>query len=149
MTCLTSGFQQRLQLPHLLPCGRIGCRRQRRSFRGYWRGRGGGCRRGSHEPVLTPEKILNNVTKENYPKEGITFKFVVQTDPKDKYLAIKEAHLRSFLTEGVDIQAKYADGLIITFNTYESLLLYSKFLVAFFSGLSKLSFSSSPIKHVK
>ena len=92
----------------------------------------------SHEAVLPPKKLLGgNITPDNFPKAGVSLNFIVQTDPKDTILVIKEAHLRSFLAKGVSTHAKASNDLIITFHTYESLLMYSKFLVAFFSGLSQ------------
>ncbi len=96
----------------------------------------------THEPILPPEILLSGIfTSDNFPKSGITVKYIAQTEPKDKYLFIKEAHFRSYLTEDVSINTKSSDDLIITFHTYDSILFYGKFLVAFMGGLSQSSFS--------
>ncbi len=91
----------------------------------------------NQEPVLPPEKIISNITSESFPKDGVTLNFIAQTEPKDQYILIKEAHLRSLLTEDVEVQINGSDNLSITFLTYDAILLYCKFLVAFFGGLSK------------
>lgn len=92
----------------------------------------------SHDPILPPEALLKGVLDQTtFPKEGVIVNFVAQTEPKDHYLFIKEAHFRSYLITDVSIDTKSPDDLILTFHTYEALLNYSKFLVAFISGLSQ------------
>ena len=98
----------------------------------------------THEAIIPPENLMKGIiTRENFPKGGITITFLAQTEPKDKYLFIKEAHLRSFLIKGVSIHSKSADDLIVVFHTYDSLLFYYKFIVALFGGLSQLPQTSS------
>lgn len=90
----------------------------------------------THDPILPPEALLNGVLdRANFPKDGVIVNFIAQTEPKDQYLFLKEAHFRSYLTTGVSIDTKSPDDLILTFHTYEALLNYSKFLVALISGL--------------